>query len=277
MRSLHNTMLRLTEPRSGKAPPVPCAQRLRLIGARVGLCGLLAVVAPLCASWSAEPLLERVDVFEAGKEGYAFYRIPGLVVTSKGTVLAYCEARRASSDWSAIDIMIRRSADGGKTWAPRQKIGDIPGPKRRNPVVLGTKLGNPDDLTYNNPVGISDGDGTVYFLFCLEYMRCFYQRSQDDGQTWSKPREITGALEGFRARYDWKVLATGPGHGIQLRNGRLLVPVWVSPATGGGAHRPWPRLGGQGEGGRGHRLLPHGHRPRHRERQGSHQPRPGPE
>jgi sialidase-1 len=69
-------------------------------------------------------------------------------------------------------------------------------------------------------------------------MRCFYQRSDDDGITWSKPFEITDVFEAFRKDYGWKVLATGPNHGIQLKNGRLLVPVWLSTGTGGNAHRP---------------------------------------
>ncbi|MGC3966856.1 MAG: sialidase family protein [Pirellulales bacterium] len=93
-------------------------------------------------------------------------------------------------------------------------------------------------MTYNNAVGFADRDGTVHFLFCLEYCRCFYIRSDDDGQTFSKPVEITSAFEKFRSEYDWKVLATGPAHGIQLRSGRLIVPVWLSTGTGGHAHRP---------------------------------------
>jgi sialidase-1 len=97
---------------------------------------------------------------------------------------------------------------------------------------------NPSDVTYNNPVLIADRDGTVHMLFCLEYMRCFYQRGADDGVSWSTPVEITNAFEKFRPAYDWKVLATGPDHGIQLRNGRLVVPVWLSTGTGGNAHRP---------------------------------------
>ena len=53
-------------------------------------------------------------------------------------------------------------------------------------------------------------------------------RSDDDGVTWSKPVEITDALDEFRSVCDWQVIATGPGHGIQLRNGRLIVPVWMT-------------------------------------------------
>ena len=62
--------------------------------------------------------------------------------------------------------------------------------------------------------------------------------ARDDGLTWSQPVEITPTFEKFRAAYDWKVLATGPNHSIQLRTGRLIVPVWLSTGTGGNAHRP---------------------------------------
>jgi sialidase-1 len=188
---------------------------------------------------AAEPLLEKVDLFEAGNDEYAMYRIPGIIVTAKGTVLAYCEARKSSgSDWGMIDIMLRRSTDGGKTWQPRAKIADVPGPKEKNPVAIAKKVGKASDVTYNNPVAFADRDGSVHMLFCLEYMRCFYIRSDDDGVTWSQPIEITKAFEAFRPKYEWKAMATGPAHGIQLRSGRLVIPVWLSTGTGGNAHRP---------------------------------------
>ncbi len=196
-------------------------------------------VAAVTAAVAAVPLLEKVDLFEAGQDGYALYRIPGIVVTARGTVLAYCEARRTGkSDWDMIDILLRRSTDGGKNWSAHRQIAAVPGPNVKNPVALEKKLGNPHDVTYNNPVAFADRDGTVHFLFCLEYARCFHLRSDDDGSTWSKPVEITATFEKFRPVYDWKVIATGPAHGIQLKNGRLVVPVWLSLGTGGGAHRP---------------------------------------
>src|SRR4051812_35265102 len=198
----------------------------------------IALVTFVGVACAGEAMLERIDVFEKGNEGYAIYRIPGLVVTKKGTVLAYCEARRSGSDWSAIDLMTRRSTDGGKTWKPPRKIADIPGPKKKNPLIVAKQGLNPEELTYNNPVAIADENGAIHFLFCFEYMRCFYQKSEDDGVSWSKAREITESFNGFRKFYDWKVLATGPGHGIQLKNGRLIVPVWISLGTGAGAHRP---------------------------------------
>lgn len=198
----------------------------------------LAGCATLCSATAAEPFIEKLDLFKAGEGGYKQQHIPGVVVTAKGSVLAWCEARRKGGDWDSIDILLRRSTDDGKTWSEAQKIADVPGPKAKNPVSLRMKNVDPKDVTYDNPVLIADRDGTVHMLFCLEYMRCFYQRSSDDGLTWSTPVEITPAFEKFHAAYDWKVLATGPDHGIQLKNGRLIVPVWLSTGTGGNAHRP---------------------------------------
>ncbi|CAN5814380.1 hypothetical protein BH11VER1_BH11VER1_40170 [soil metagenome] len=204
----------------------------------------LAVAAALTVmhAHAAEPFLEKVDLFQGGEDpAYKLYHIPGIVVTAKGTVLTWCEARKRAagvSDWDDIRILMRRSTDDGKTFSAPKSIADVPGPKAKNPFALKMKNVDPNDVTYNNPVMIADKDGTVHMLFCLEYMRTFYQRSTDDGVTWSVPVEITSAFEGFRKTYDWKVLATGPDHGIQLKNGRLVVPVWLSTATGGNAHHP---------------------------------------
>jgi sialidase-1 len=184
---------------------------------------------------AAESSPEKIDLFHAGQGGFALYRIPGIVVTAKGTVLTYCEARRTGGDWADMNILLRRSTDGGKTWDAARNIAEVPGPKSKNPVRTNA---NPAEITYNNPVAISDRDGSVHLLFCLEYMRCFHQRSEDDGRTWSAPVEITRAFEPLRSEYDWKVVALGPGHGIQLQNGRLLVPAWLSLGSGRNNHSP---------------------------------------
>jgi sialidase-1 len=189
---------------------------------------------------AAEPLLQKLDLFEAGQGGYVLYRIPGMVVTSKGTVLAYCEARKAAKgDWGPIDVLMRRSTDGGRTFSPPKAIVEVQGDLPVNPLAAAQNLDQPGDNTVNNPVAFVDHKtGAVHFLYCLEYMRCFYMRSDDDGVTWTEPVEITQTFEAFRKDYDWKVLATGPAHGIQLKTGRLVVPVWLSLGTGGHAHRP---------------------------------------
>jgi sialidase-1 len=195
----------------------------------------LATALLLCANMaSAEPRLETIELFEAGQNGYKIFRIPGVVVTAKGTVLAYCEARKTGSDWGEIDILLRRSTDGGRTWGAPTRMAEMPEDAKRNPFA--PKKGPASDvaITLNNPVAIAGRDGAVHFMYCVEYARCFYRRSDDDGVTFSPAVEITAAFEPFRAAHDWKVLATGPGHGIGLRSGRLLVPVWLSLGSGDG-------------------------------------------
>lgn len=176
---------------------------------------------------ASEPLLEKVDVFPAGMNGVSLYRIPGIVVTTKGTVLAYCEARKDSrSDWGEIEVHLRRSTDGGKTWDSPKHIAHLAERFEGNPRK---PSGGEHEQTVNNPVAIVDRiTGHIEFLYCVNYARCFSMRSEDDGLTWSAPNEITAAFEPFRSKYPWKVIATGPGHGIQLKNGRLVVPIWLA-------------------------------------------------
>ncbi len=200
------------------------------------------LLTPLVAIRADEPFIDKQDLFIAGEDpAYSLYHIPGVVVTAKGTVLAWCEARKRAagvSDWDDIRILLRRSTDNGKTWSVAKSIAEVSGPKTKNPFALKLKNVDANDVTYNNPVLIADKDGTVHMLFCLEYMRVFYQRSDDDGLTFSTPTEITTTFAAFKKDYDWKVLATGPNHSIQLKTGRLVVPVWLSTGTGGNAHRP---------------------------------------
>lgn len=178
--------------------------------------------------------VEKTDLFRAGEGGYAVYRIPGIAAVGD-TLLAYCEARKhGGADWGHIDIVMRRSTDGGRTWDAARKVVTPPADAEQNPASPHRKAG---EITVNNPVAIADGDA-VHFLYCVEYNRCFYTRSDDAGRTFTEPVEITGTFEQFRRHYDWKVIATGPGHGIRLSSGRLLVPVWLSTSTGGHAHRP---------------------------------------
>ena len=179
------------------------------------------------------PLLETVDVFEEKQAGFVSYRIPGIVVTAKGTVLAYAEARKfTSADRGEIEIHLRRSTDGGRTFSPQQQIAHL-GPRLpRNPHMPDDKkkkdMGGPDEQTVNNPMLIAARDGAVHFVYCVEYMRAFHARSDDDGLTWTKPDEITATFDRFRSEIDWQAIATGPGHGIELRGGRLIVPVWLA-------------------------------------------------
>lgn len=185
------------------------------------------------AAQATEPFFEKSVLFEEQTDGFVLFRIPGIVVTAKGTVLAYCEARKFSiADRGEIEVHLRRSTDGGKTFAPPAKVAHL-GPRLpRNPVLPPGKeakdMGGPNEQTVNNPVAIATRSGRVHLIYCVEYMRCFSIHSDDDGQTWSSPIEITSALDSFREHIDWQAIATGPGHGIELSNGRLIVPVWMS-------------------------------------------------
>ncbi|MDP8244812.1 MAG: sialidase family protein [Candidatus Hinthialibacter antarcticus] len=194
------------------------------------------VLSCLLPSFAQDAFFNSRDLFIAGEGGYEIFRIPGMVVTSKGTLLAYCEARKSGSDWGRIDVMMRRSTDGGITWSPMKKIVEPPADAQLNPVAAKEGMTIEDNLTINNPLAIADQSGAVHFLYCIEYGRCFYMRSDDDGLTFSSPIEITSTFDAYRPEYDWHVLATGPNHGIQLKNGRLVVPVWLS--TGEHGHRP---------------------------------------
>ena len=133
----------------------------------------------------AAPLLETSDVFPAKMAGIERYRIPGVVVTPKGTVLAYCEARRNnSSDWGEIEIHLRRSSDGGKTWGPGKQIAHVGARLEGNPRKA---AGGEREQTVNNPVAIVDRTtGAIEFVYCVNYARAFAMRSTDDGVT--RPR-----------------------------------------------------------------------------------------
>ena len=162
---------------------------------------ITVVALRLCASvQAAEPMLDKVDLFTANEGGYPLYRIPGIVVTAKGSLLAYCEARKnAKGDWGHIDILVRRSTDGGATWSAPLKMPLPDGPLERNPAAVAQGLGKPGEITLNNPVAIVDlKAGTVVLLYCVEYGRCHATISSDDGQTFSKPVDITSAFDKFR-------------------------------------------------------------------------------
>lgn len=183
---------------------------------------VLLLAATFCtSSAAAQPpeKLEKQDLFEAGADGYTTCRIPGLLVTNNGVVLATVEARRGKGgDWDDNDVLLRRSLDGGRTWdRPR--------------CVVANKTYGPGPVS--NFIMLSDGQsGAVDALYCHDYRRVFHIRSADDGATFSKPREITPVLEEFRRDYPWVVVATGPGHGTQLRSGRYIVPIWMSDGSG---------------------------------------------
>lgn len=163
------------------------------------------------------PSLEQQNIFISGQDGYKLFRIPALVTTKTGAILAFCEARKFSgSDDDQIDLVMRRSVDGGLTWAPL--------------VVIYSER----DFTLGNPAPVVDTvTGYIWMPLCKNsrsggedqicagkasrtvWLAC----SRDDGLTWEPLRDMTQQVK----RSNWTWYATGPGHGIQLRSGRLMV------------------------------------------------------
>ena len=79
---------------------------------------------------AAPALLEQTAVFVAGQDGVFEYRIPGLITSNQGTLIAFCDARmrKQGDPPNDIDLVMKRSVDGGKTWGPlRTLVNNGPG------------------------------------------------------------------------------------------------------------------------------------------------------
>ncbi|MES2393881.1 MAG: sialidase family protein [Acidobacteriota bacterium] len=182
---------------------------------RLAITSLLLCSLPSSLALAEKPQLKQSRLWYAGEDGYDTYRIPGIVVTANGTLVAYGVARRnlKDGDWGDNDIVMRRSTDHGKHWEKSRRIA-----------------GDSHGVT-DNPVAIASRAGRVlHFLYQHDYANVYYMKSQDDGATFSEPVDITSALTGLRSQFDWNVVALGPGHAIELMSGRLLVPVWLAAA-----------------------------------------------
>jgi sialidase-1 len=174
----------------------------------------------------------QVELYRAGEGAYQSYRIPALIRTPKGTLLAFCEGRKNSgADAGDIDIVLRRSMDGGKTWSPARTVVDFGEDTAGNPTpVLERKTGTILLLFTRNP-----GKDTEKQIIAREpgaVRSVWITRSNDDGASWTPPVEITAQVK----RPDWTWYATGPGNGIQLRSGRLVIPCDHNRADDGSRH-----------------------------------------
>ncbi len=171
------------------------------------------------------------DLYVSGTNGYDTYRIPSLLVTKKGTLLAFCEGRKSSrSDSGNIDLLVKRSADGGETWSKQQVVWDDGDNTCGNPCPVVDQSTGTIWLTMTWNLG-QDKESQIKQNTSKDTRRVFVTHSTDDGLTWSKPREITETTK----RPEWRWYATGPGVGIQLRHGpwrgRLLIPCDYSIVT----------------------------------------------
>ncbi|MBI9019157.1 MAG: exo-alpha-sialidase [Phycisphaerae bacterium] len=163
-------------------------------------------------------------LFVSGQDGYKGYRIPAMVVTNKNTVLAFCEGRKNGlSDTGNIDILLKRSTDGGKNWTKTQIIWDDQENVCGNPCPVVDKKTGTIWLLMTHNLGI-DHESKIIASTSKGTRTIWIAKSDDDGKTWSKPVEITTTTK----QPDWTWYATGPGAGIQIVNGkhagRLVIP-----------------------------------------------------
>jgi len=171
-----------------------------------------------------QPIGDGVPVWRKGEDGVDTYRIPALVAAQNGDLLAFAEARHGnSSDTGDIDLVMKRSSDGGRTWSKQRTLWDDAKNTCGNPcpvvvsstgaiLLLATRnLGT--DHESQIIAGKSEGTRTVWVL-----------QSDDHGETWSAPREVTATTK----LPEWTWYATGPGAGIELQRGehrgRLVIP-----------------------------------------------------
>lgn len=175
---------------------------------------------------------QYTDVYRSSEAGYHTFRIPSVIAARDGTLLAFAEARRAgAADAGDIDLVVKRSKDGGASWSAMQIVGDNGPNTFGNPCpVLDTRTGVLWLLATQNLgtdrekdiiAGTSQASRTVWAM-----------KSADDGTTWSTPVEITASVK----QANWTWYATGPGVGIQTRDGRLVIPGNHAEA-GSGVHR----------------------------------------
>lgn len=163
-------------------------------------------------------------LFEQGENGYACFRIPALVTTNEGTVLAFCEARKnGCSDTGDIDLVMKKSTDNGKTWSGLQVIWDDEANVCGNPSpVVDEETGAVHLLsTWNNG---KDHESRIINGTSIEGREIYHLVSNDAGNSWSTPKNISSTVK----LPNWTWYATGPVHGIQLKNksysGRLMIP-----------------------------------------------------
>lgn len=176
-----------------------------------------------CATTSVPPHVENV-LFISGRDGYHTYRIPALITSQEGTLLAFCEGRKnSSSDTGDIDLLLRRSTDGGRTWGPVQVVWDDPGNVCGNPCPVVDEETGTIWLFLTHNLG-EDNETEIIKRSARSTRTVWVLRSIDDGLSWSMPRDVTATTK----NPEWSWYATGPGVGIQIRNGphsgRLVIP-----------------------------------------------------
>ncbi|MFI1068401.1 exo-alpha-sialidase [Streptomyces puniciscabiei] len=164
---------------------------------------------------AATPEFEQRILFKASQDpGHACFRIPAIVRTVDGTLLAFAEGRVLNcGDAADIDIVLKRSTDGGRTWGPLQVVNEGAGDTHGNPAPVVDRETGRVWLAETYNTGRTDSASCSIPCDRTPHL----QYSDDDGRTWSVPRDLSPEI----LPADWNSwYATGPVHGIQLTRGR---------------------------------------------------------
>jgi sialidase-1 len=175
--------------------------------------------------------------FVSGEGGYAQFRIPAVVRSTHGTLLAFAEGRHTTTgDSGDIDVVLRRSGDGGCTWDPLRVVADGAGNTRGNPApVVDPRSGQVVLVTSYNDGSVNEDQIMRGQVARAQSRRVYVQRSRDDGRHFTRPHEITAQVK----LSGWRWYATGPGHAVALtrgpHRGRLVVAADHSAAPRAGS------------------------------------------
>jgi sialidase-1 len=197
--------------------------------------GVTASTSPAWGTSTQHPRCETSVPYASGTDGYSAFRIPAVIATKSGALLAFAEGRLTGpGDAGNIDTVVKRSTDGGCTWGPLHVVQDSGPDTSGNPVPVVTTGGRVVLLTTYNAGTATETAILRGEVTAEQSRRVFVQYSDDGGGTWSAPREITADTK----LANWRWYATGPMHGIQLirgpHAGRLVVPAnhSVAPPAG---------------------------------------------
>lgn len=173
---------------------------------------------------SASAAVEQTEVFVSGEGGYHTYRIPAVIRAANGALLAFCEGRKSGGgDAGDIDLLLKRSTDGGRTWGATQVVWDDAANTCGNPCpVLDESTGTLWLLLTHN-VG-TEHESDIITKKSKGTRTVWVTHSRDHGATWATPVDITSTTK----EPSWGWYATGPGVGIQIQSGanagRLVIP-----------------------------------------------------
>ena len=166
--------------------------------------------------------LQHQLLFDSGRDGYGRYRIPSLVLTPSGTLLAICEGRKDGGGLTGnIDIVMRRSQDDGKSWSPLEVVADDGENTLGNPCTLVDQSTNTVWLAFTRSLG-KDTETQIVAGTSYERTQVLITKTQNDGKDWAAPVNISATAR----QPTWTWYGTGPGVGVQLKNGRLVIPAY---------------------------------------------------